>query len=75
MKNKKEATAIRDTIHAEYDNLPEFDQFGDSNVEQKAELFEWITELTEYIEKGIISENTEVSAWINDESSFVADYE
>ena len=57
--------------------LPEYNAFGESNTESRAETRQWIDELQIALDEGRVEDEwNEVGYWlVNDKSSLAIDYE
>ena len=64
-------------VKEEFENLPEYSVFGDSNIESKAESRVWIRELESALEgKLIINSDSEVYWWlVGDNDTLASDYD
>ena len=77
IRTKEEIEALIGALDREVVTLPEYNVFGESNIEGKAESLQWIDELQLALdEKRVEDEWSDDGFWLtNDKSHLAIDYE
>lgn len=76
IRTKEQIKKLRDTLLKELETLPDINCFGESNAEEQAETKQFIKELSDFLEDGILPSDKggEIYYWLtNEKSTFAKD--